>query len=84
MEATSTAQKHNIDRLSQSAHQSVDRAAEAAAAAADRFSEKADELYAMQQDWIESGREYVREHPVAAIGLAVAAGYLLSMLMRSR
>jgi hypothetical protein len=26
----------------------------------------------------------VREHPVAALGIAVAAGYILSMLMRSR
>jgi ElaB/YqjD/DUF883 family membrane-anchored ribosome-binding protein len=26
----------------------------------------------------------VREHPVAALGIAVAAGYVLSMLMRSR
>jgi ElaB/YqjD/DUF883 family membrane-anchored ribosome-binding protein len=26
----------------------------------------------------------VREHPVAALGIAAAAGYILSMLMRSR
>ena len=34
--------------------------------------------------WDEAGREYVREHPVAALGIAAAAGYILSMLMRSR
>lgn len=79
-----TASKQQVDRLSQSAHQTVDRAAQAASAAADRMTEKYDELYAMSEDWVEAGREYVREHPVAAIGMALAAGYLLSMLMRSR
>jgi len=79
-----TASKQQVDRLSQTAHQSVDRAAQAASSVADRVSEKYEELYAMQEDWVEAGREYVKEHPVAAIGMALAAGYLLSMLMRSR
>jgi ElaB/YqjD/DUF883 family membrane-anchored ribosome-binding protein len=79
-----TASKQQVDRLSQSAHQTVDRAAQAASSVADRVSEKYEELYAMQEDWVEAGREYVKEHPVAAIGMALAAGYLLSMLMRSR
>jgi ElaB/YqjD/DUF883 family membrane-anchored ribosome-binding protein len=77
-----TASKQQVDRLSQSAHQTVDRAAQAASSVADRVSEKYEELYAMQEDWVEAGREYVKEHPVAAIGMALAAGYLLSMLMR--
>jgi ElaB/YqjD/DUF883 family membrane-anchored ribosome-binding protein len=80
----STASKQNVDRISQSAHEAVDRATQAASSVADRFGEKYDEFYAMQQDWVEAGREYVREHPVAAIGMALAAGYLLSMLMRGR
>jgi ElaB/YqjD/DUF883 family membrane-anchored ribosome-binding protein len=79
-----TASKQQVDRLSQTAHQTVDRAAQAASSVADRVSEKYEELYAMQEDWVEAGREYVKEHPVAAIGMALAAGYLLSMLMRSR
>jgi ElaB/YqjD/DUF883 family membrane-anchored ribosome-binding protein len=74
----------NVDRISQAAHDTVERATQAAASVADRVGEKYDELYAMQEDWMETGREYVREHPVAAIGMALAAGYLLSMLMRGR
>ena len=81
---TTASQKQQVDRLSQTAHQAVDRASQAAASVADRMSEKYEELYAMQEDWVQAGREYVREHPVAAIGMALAAGYLLSMLMRSR
>jgi ElaB/YqjD/DUF883 family membrane-anchored ribosome-binding protein len=77
----STASKH-ADRMAQSAHDTVDRAAQAVSSAADRMSEKYDEYYSMSEDYLEAGREYVREHPVAAIGMALAAGYLLSMLMR--
>ena len=77
-------EKQQVDRLSQTAHETVDRAAQAVSSVTDRVSEKYEELYAMQEDWVQAGREYVREHPVAAIGMALAAGYLLSMLMRSR
>ncbi len=76
--------QQQVDRLSQTAHDTVDRAAQTVSSVADRMSEKYDEFYAMQEDWVEAGREYVKEHPVAAIGMALAAGYLLSMLMRSR
>ena len=81
---SSSAQKHHIDRLSDGAHRVVDEAANRAGAIADRFGEKADELMEMKDDWLEAGRDYVREHPVAALGMAVAAGYLFSMIMRGR
>ena len=77
-----TASKQHVDRLSQGAHQAVDRAAQAATSAADRMGEKYDELYSMSEDYLETGREYVREHPVAAVGMALAAGWLLGMILR--
>jgi len=77
-------QKQSIDRLSDGAHRVVDEAANRAGAIADRFGEKADELMEMKDDWLDAGRDYVRDHPVAALGIAVAAGYLFSMIMRSR
>jgi ElaB/YqjD/DUF883 family membrane-anchored ribosome-binding protein len=80
----------SIDSYSKSAHQAVDRAAEAASSVAERLgervdalSDKGDELLELKDSWIEGAQEYVREHPVAAIGIAVAAGYILSMMMRS-
>lgn len=84
METSTSPQKQKIDTLSRTAHETVDRASQAAAQVAERFGEKADELWAMQENWVEGARVYVREHPMAAIGMAVAAGYVLSMLMRSR
>jgi ElaB/YqjD/DUF883 family membrane-anchored ribosome-binding protein len=77
-------QKQQIDRVSETAHEYVDRAASTAASAAERLGEKADEWMTMKDDWVEGAREYVREHPVAALGIAAAAGYLLSILMRSK
>lgn len=97
MEAKATANDmqqttdRNIERASQAAHGAVDRAAGAASAAAGRLGEKAealagkrDELLDLKDDWVEGAREYVREHPFAAVGIAVAAGYLVSMMMRGK
>jgi ElaB/YqjD/DUF883 family membrane-anchored ribosome-binding protein len=82
-EQTSTRNpQQTVDRLSQSAHQAVDRAASAASAYAERFGEKGEEWMQMPQDWLETARDYVRENPLQAIGMAAAAGYLLSILMR--
>jgi len=80
---SSSTHKH-IERAGDSAHDVVDRVAETASAYAERFGERAEELLEMKDTWVEGARDYVREHPVAALGIAVAAGYILSMLMRSR
>jgi ElaB/YqjD/DUF883 family membrane-anchored ribosome-binding protein len=71
-----------IDRLAQAAHQTVDKVAQAAAPAADWMSESADQLKAQQEQLIEGCREYVRERPLVAIGIAAAAGYLAGRLAR--
>lgn len=81
--STTGTQKH-IERVGDGAHQAVDRAAETAAAVAERFGEKAEEWLEMKDTWVAGAREYVREHPIAALGIAAAAGYLLSIFMRSR
>lgn len=75
-------QDTNIDRVSQSAHDTIDRAAQAASSAYERVSAKGEEFMQMHEDWIDSAREYVREKPLQALGIAVAAGYLLHMITR--
>ena len=72
----------NVDRLSQSAHDAVDKAASVASTYAERISSKGDELMQMREDWMESARDYVREKPLQALGIALAAGYLLHMITR--
>jgi ElaB/YqjD/DUF883 family membrane-anchored ribosome-binding protein len=69
-----------IERASSTAHDAIETASQYA----ERFGEKAEEWLELKDNWVEGARDYVREHPVAALGIAVAAGYVLSMLMRSR
>jgi ElaB/YqjD/DUF883 family membrane-anchored ribosome-binding protein len=72
----------NVDRLSQTAHEAVDKAASVASSYAERFSTKGEELMQMQEDWVSTARDYVRENPLQALGIALAAGYLLHMITR--
>jgi ElaB/YqjD/DUF883 family membrane-anchored ribosome-binding protein len=91
---TNTMQRNaegNIERASQGAHRAVDRATEAASSVAGRFgdtveqlAEKRDELMELPETWMEGAREYVREHPFASVGIALAAGYLIHMITRSK
>ena len=83
METTRTMDK-TVDRLGQSAHSAVDRAASAAQSMADRVGEKGEQWMEMKDNWVEGARDYVREHPIAALGIAAAAGYLFSMISRWR
>jgi ElaB/YqjD/DUF883 family membrane-anchored ribosome-binding protein len=74
-----------IDKLTQSAHHAVDRVATAATTAAERVQNVGDTKYGhMAQEWKEQGCAYVRAHPMTAVGIAVAAGYLLSRLTHFR
>ena len=77
---TSTANQQQIDRLADSAHGAIDRATQAASQAAGRFSEKSEELWAMKDDYLGSARDYVKENPLMALGIALAAGYLFGKI----
>jgi ElaB/YqjD/DUF883 family membrane-anchored ribosome-binding protein len=71
-----------IDRAAQAAHQAVDKVAEAAAPAADWISQNADQLKQQQEALLEGCRGYVRDRPLVAVGVALAAGYLVGRLAR--
>jgi ElaB/YqjD/DUF883 family membrane-anchored ribosome-binding protein len=78
--STTTGTQKQVERMSETAHSAVDRAAQTAEQIAQRLGEKSDELLAMKEDYIHSTREYVRENPFAAVGIALAAGYLLAKI----
>ena len=67
-----------IDRVTSTAHNAVDRVTSAAVSAAERLGDG--KLAHTAQEWKTTTSAYVREHPMAAVGIAVAAGYLLSRL----
>lgn len=71
-----------LDRITQSAHHTIDRVTAAAGSAAERLSEG--RLASTAQEWHGATTAYVRQHPLTAIGIAVAAGFLLSRLTSLR
>jgi ElaB/YqjD/DUF883 family membrane-anchored ribosome-binding protein len=73
-----------VDRMESSAHDVVDRVAGVATQTAETLGIKGEQLKSAQRRLMESARDYVREHPVASLGMAVATGYVLSRLLSSR
>lgn len=76
----SATQKQQLERLAETAHGAIDRATQTAAQVAERLGEKSEELLAMKDDYLENTREYVKQNPFMAIGIALAAGYLLGKI----
>lgn len=78
--AASQAAHPAIDRMASGAHKVVDNADQVAAQAAEAIGKagvKGEELVA-------ASTSYMREHPMLTLGVAVAAGYVLSRLLSSR
>jgi ElaB/YqjD/DUF883 family membrane-anchored ribosome-binding protein len=73
-----------IDKVKSGAHEAVDKAANAANQAADALGKKGEQLKNAEQQMVENCRGYIHEHPVASLGIAVGAGFLLSRLMSGR
>lgn len=82
-------------RVVQGAHQVLDRVAEKAAPAVERLATgmsgaadvaraRADQLTELKERWVTDGRLYVRDHPLAAVAAALAAGLLVGRLMGGR
>lgn len=69
-----------IDRMTGTAHNAVERAASAVSSVADRVASSGEHLMHAQEEWMDTARVYVREHPVAALGIALSVGYVLSRL----
>jgi len=74
--------KPAIDRVSSLAHQAVDNVAGAAEPAADWLGEQGETLKAAQKKLVEDTCGYVSAHPLKSIGIALAAGFLLSRVIR--
>jgi len=60
----------------------VDRIASAASSAASQFGVKGEEVLQAKDRMLDTAREYVREKPFAALGIALAAGFIISRIMR--
>ena len=91
--ASSSAKPELLDRVVQGAHDTVDKLAdkarpqvqrlqESAVSASDSLHARADQARELGDEWAESLRATVREHPLAALGTALALGIVVARLSR--
>ncbi|MDD1619306.1 MAG: DUF883 domain-containing protein [Methylococcaceae bacterium] len=73
-----------IDKASHSAHEAVDKITNATNQAAEALGEKGEQLKNAEQQLMESCRGYVQDNPITSLGIAVAAGFLLSRVLSGR
>ncbi len=73
-----------VDKISASAHQAVDKLSDVASQASAALSGKMSSAQGTQQQLLDDTMAYVREKPGTAIAIAVAAGFLLHSIFRSR
>lgn len=72
-----------LDKVTSAAHRAVDKVANAAAPAEGWIREKGSALKEKEEELVGNVVTYVREHPVASLGIAMAAGFLIGALSRS-
>lgn len=73
-----------IEKAASSAHETVDMIANMTTQAVESLGEKGEQLKSSEQQLVENCRSYVHENPITALGIAAAAGFLLSRLLSGR
>jgi ElaB/YqjD/DUF883 family membrane-anchored ribosome-binding protein len=73
-----------IDNAFNTAHEAVDKIASAASQAAEALGDKGEQLKNAEHRLMDDCHGYVRANPIASIGIAVAAGFMLSRLLSGR
>jgi ElaB/YqjD/DUF883 family membrane-anchored ribosome-binding protein len=73
-----------IDKASNFAHEAVDKLAKVTNQAAEVFDEKSHEAKTAEQRLLKNCQVYIRDNPATSLGIAVAAGFLVSRLLSSR
>jgi len=71
-----------LNKAAARAHGAVDEVAEAAAPAAQWLEEQGETLATTGEKLVAGTCKYVAAHPLRSLGLALAAGYLISRLTR--
>jgi len=84
IESANSAGNPAVDRMAASAHEAVDKVSSVASHAVDTLGVKGEQLHAAEKRLVEGTSRYVRQHPVASLGIAIATGYVLSRIFASR
>ena len=85
VDGTSDTLQSTTEQTSSAANRTFDKFSDKATQAKDMLSEKFNQMKGQQGKWADDARGRVRESPMMAMGIAVAAGFLLRRLLsRSR
>ena len=71
-----------LNKATARAHGAVDQVADAAAPAAQWLEEQGETLTNSGERLVDSTRQYIAAHPLQSLGMALAAGYLISRITR--
>lgn len=71
-----------IDRAAEYAHRTVDQTVTGVTPAAEWLDEQVMALNATQKKLVSSTRDYVAANPLVSLGTAIAAGFLISRILR--
>ena len=70
------------ERLARAAHQAVDTFSQYSGRAEERLRESGQVASERSREVIDQVKQYVEDHPLAAIGIAAAVGFTVGMMMR--
>jgi ElaB/YqjD/DUF883 family membrane-anchored ribosome-binding protein len=71
-----------LNKAAARAHGAVDQVTDAAAPAAQWLEEQSETLTTTGEKLVDGTWKYISAHPLQSVGLALAAGYLISRLTR--
>jgi ElaB/YqjD/DUF883 family membrane-anchored ribosome-binding protein len=75
---------NTIHKASNYAHEAVDKVASAATHATEAFDEKSERLKKTEKRLIKDYTNYTRDNPITSLGIALAAGFLISRVLSGR
>ena len=70
-----------LDRFASGAHRAVDKVAGATTQTAQTLGERSRQFKGFQAQAMEQSRAFIRANPMAAVSMALAAGYVLARLL---
>ena len=75
-------QANILDKASKGTHQAVDKVTELAQPAGEWLSDKGEQLKGMQEKLVNGTVTYVKQHPYASAGIALATGLLITKWLK--
>ena len=72
------------DKVSDSAHAAYDKIADATSQAAETLGEKGEQLKKTEQQLMKNCSGFISDNPITSVSIAVAAGFVLSLLLSRR